>query len=116
MAINIIGLDRLLARLDNIAGNEAIMAGIQKSCLRVEGTAKEMCKKDTGFLAASIDHRLDAGSLSGTVYTNTEYAAAVEFGSIHGPAQPYMYPALQSNVDNISTDIMASVREAIRRL
>lgn len=116
MAINIIGLDRLLARLDNIAGNEAIMAGIQKGCLRVEASTKQNCPIDTGFLRASIDHRLDAGSLSGTVYTNTEYAAPVEFGSIHGPAQPYMYPALQSNVANISNDIMASVRESIGRL
>ena len=77
MATNIIGLDRLLARLDNIAGNEAVMAGIQKSSLRVEASAKEKCKKDTGFLAASIDHKLDAGSLSGTVGTNVEYAVYV---------------------------------------
>ena len=116
MAINIIGLDRLLARLDNIAGNEAVMQGIQKGCLRVEASAKQNCPINTGLLRASIDHRLDAGSLSGTVYTNVKYAAPVEFGSIHGPAQSFMYPALQSNVDNISTDIMASVREAIRRL
>lgn len=116
MGITIEGIPQLMRRLNNIAGNEAIMAGIQKSCLRVEASAKQNCPIDTGFLRASIDHRLDAGSLSGTVYTNTEYAAPVEFGSIHGPAQPYMYPALQSNVANISNDIMASVREAIRRL
>jgi len=116
MASNIIGLDSLLARLDNIASNEAIMKGIEKACLRVEASAKENCPVDTGLLRASIDHTLDASNLSGTVFTNIEYAPSVEFGSIHGGAQSFMYPALQSNVTNISSDIMASVKEAIGRL
>ena len=119
MGIEIRGISQLMRRLDRIsstATTDAVMAGIQKGCLRVEASAKENCPVDTGLLRASIDHKLDAGSLSGTVYTNTEYGPAVEFGSIHGPAQPYMYPALQSNVANISNDIMVSVREAIRRL
>ena len=120
MAINIIGLDRLLARLDNIAGNEAVMQGIQKGCLKVEASAKTNLTTNhsivTGLLRASIDHKLDNSSLSGVVFTNVEYAPFVEFGTVNQDAKPYLYPALQSNVANISNDIMVSVREAIRRL
>ena len=118
MAINIIGLDRLLAKLDNISREEAIMKGIEKGCLRVEASAKgnATASVDTGLLRASIEHRFNASNLSGEVFTNVEYAPFVEFGTVKQRAQPYMYPALQSNVTNISTDIMASVREAIGRL
>ena len=139
MAINIIGLDRLLARLDNIAGNEAVMKGIEKGALRVEAAAKENCKVDEGLLRASIDHKLAPETLSATVGTNLKYAAYVEFGTgVHATkgggrttpwvfkgsngkwhtttgqrAKPFMYPALVSNVDKIKADIIEAVRNEI---
>ena len=113
MASNIIGLDNLLKRLDKLAGNAAVMKGIEKACLRVEATAKENCPVDTGLLRASIDHKLDVTKLEGIVGTNLEYAAAVEFGSIKKGAQPYLYPALASNVDKIKADIIEAVRNEI---
>ena len=139
MAINIIGLDRLLARLDNIAGNEAVMKGIEKGCLKVEASAKELCKVDEGFLRASIDHRLDASTLSGKIFTNAEYAAYKEFGTgiyatkgggrqdawtfedkkgkwhttVGQKPQPFMYPALQSNIEKIKQDIIDAVKNEI---
>ena len=115
MAATIIGLDRLLARLENIAGNEAIMAGIQKGSLRVEASAKELCTVDTGYLRESIRHDLHAGSLSGTIGTNVEYAPYVEFGSSGKSPQAFLYPALASNVDKIKQDILQAIRSEIRR-
>lgn len=118
MASNIIGLDRLLARLDNIAGDNAVMKGIQKGALRVESTAKQNITDnesvDTGLLRASIDHKLNISTLSATVGTNVEYGKFVEFGTSKQPAKPYLYNALASNTDNIKTDIIEAVRNEIR--
>ena len=116
MASNVNGLDRLLKQLSNIAGNKAIMKGIQKGALRVESTAKENATPsvDTGLLRASIKHNLNPSTLSATVSTNVEYAAAMEFGTIKQPSKPYLYPALASNVDKIKADIIEAVRNEIR--
>jgi len=135
------GLESLLRRLDNIAGNEAVMKGIEKGCLRVETTAKENCPIDEGLLLASIDHKLDADKLEGTVGSNLEYAPYVEFGTgiyategggrndawsfedsrgewhttVGQEAQPFLYPALQSNIEKIKQDIIDAVKAEIGR-
>lgn len=115
MASNIIGLDSLLARLSKMAGDNAVMKGIEKGCLRVEADAKQNATDsvDTGLLRASIDHKLDLSTLSGTVFTNVEYAPFVEFGTINRSAQPFLYPALESNIENIKQDILEAVRAEI---
>jgi len=113
MAIN--GLDKLLKKLDRIAGNKAVMKGIEKGCLRVEATAKENASvyADTGLLMNSIDHKLYPVELKGTVGTNVEYAPAQEFGTSKMGAQPYLYPALASNMDKIKQDIIDAVKTEI---
>ena len=110
---NITGLDSLLRRLNRIAGNDAVNKGIEKGTLRVEATAKENSTVDTGMMRASIDHRLDSGSLSGTVFAGVNYAKFVEFGTSKQSAQPYLYPALASNVDKIKQDILQAIRNEI---
>ena len=117
MGIEINGIAQLMNRLNRIsstATTEAVMAGIEKGCLRVERDAKIKAPLDTGILRASITHKLDAGTLSGTVFTNIEYAAVQEFGGQHQDAQPYLYPALASNVDKIKADIIESLKNEIR--
>lgn len=111
----IIGLDNLLKRLDKLAGNAAVMKGIEKACLRVEASAKENATQsvDSGFLRASIDHKLIPAELKGTIGTNVEYGPYIEFGTSKQPAQPYLYPALASNVDKIKADIIEAVRNEI---
>lgn len=137
--VNIIGLDKLLKKLDRIAGNKAVMKGIEKGALRVEAAAKEKCPVDEGFLRASIQYKPDAGNLSATIGSNVEYAAYVEFGSgVHATkgggrttpwafkgsdgkwhtttgqrAQPFLYPALVSNIDKIKADIIEAIRNEI---
>ena len=111
---NIIGLDRLLQKLDKIAGDKAAMQGVEKGCLRVEAAAKELCAVDTGLLRASIQHELDSSSLSGTVSTNVEYAPYIEFGSRGKGAHAFMYPALANNLNSIKADIIESLKNEIR--
>jgi len=118
MSVEILGMKKLLKKLSLMGGNEAIMKGIEKGALRVEADAKRNATPsvDTNLLRGSITHKLKPNRLSATVGTNVEYAAFVEFGTVKQSAQPYLYPALQSNQDNISNDVMEAIRDSIRRL
>lgn len=51
-----------------------------------EGTAKKTAPVDTGQLRGSISHNVErkGKSITGTIYTNTEYAAHQEFGTRNG--------------------------------
>lgn len=58
----------------------------------VEGAAKTRAPVDTGRLRSSITHvSSDAGAIVGT---NTEYAAAQEFGTINQSGTPFLVPGL----------------------
>ena len=119
MGAEINGIAQLMKRLDKIsstATTKAVMAGVEKGCLRVERDAKENSPHDTGILRASITHKLDPSTLSATVGTNIEYAAVQELGGQHQSAHPYLYPALRDNKDNIKQDIAKALKEAIGRL
>jgi len=116
MGIEILGMNELLKKLSLMGGNKAIMKGIEKGALRVESDAKRNCPVDEGLLRASIDHKINNGTLSATVGSNLDYSKFLEFGTVKQRAQPYLYPALQSNQANISADVMEAIREDIRRL
>ena len=118
MGIEILGMNQLLKKLSLMGGNKAIMKGIEKGALRVEADAKRNATPsvDTNLLRGSITHKLKPSTLSAIVGTNVEYATFVEFGTVKQRAQPYLYPALQSNITLISEDIMSAIREDIGRL
>ena len=119
MGIEIQGIPQLMRRLNQMsstATTDAIMSGIEKGCLRVERDAKINCPVDTGILRASITHILDPSTLSATVGSNVEYAAAVELGTQYQGAKSYLYPAIRDNRDNIKQDIVSALQEALRGL
>ena len=68
---------------------------IQEAGINTEADAKQACPVDTGRLRASIKYT--PGEMECTVYTNVEYAAFVEWGTVHQQAQPYLYPAFENN-------------------
>jgi len=47
---------------------------------------------DTGVLVGSIQSKM-AGPMTGIIYTNTEYAPILEFGSVHMAPRPFFLPA-----------------------
>ena len=61
----------------------------------LEGEAKTRCPRKTGTLRGSITSKND--NETATVFTNTEYAPYVEYGTVRQSAQPYMRPAIDSN-------------------
>jgi HK97 gp10 family phage protein len=71
---------------------------LETIAVSIEAAAKRICPVDTGRLRGSITHEVNAspGKIEGRVGSNVEYAAYVELGTRHTPAQPYLRPALQA--------------------
>ena len=139
MSIN--GVESLLSKLDRLGVNseEVLYKSLQKQGELVKGQAKELCPKDTGDLKKSIrkSTKRYKGKIVARVYTNSDHAAYVEFGTGKRgeasntnsnvevtykqdwsgmEAQPYLYPALKNNEDRVMKNIKENLKEAIREV
>lgn len=123
------GLDRILARLDEMANADGVRQAMGQACALVEREAKQKAPKDTGELRRSITSEVTEsnGEIQGIVFTPLEYAPYVEYGTglfaeeggrIDVPwnyqddkgdwhstsgqrPQPFMRPALDENKEQI---------------
>lgn len=137
------GLESLLSKLNGLKNCvKELEKSIKLNTKFVQGEAKQLCPvaPDGGQLRNSIvtEFKKDSTSIRGIVKTNCEYAAYVEMGTgqrgENSPsppkydgeisyredwsgmdAQPYLYPALKNNEDEISENIRTDLRQAIRR-
>ncbi|MBB6716365.1 HK97-gp10 family putative phage morphogenesis protein [Clostridium gasigenes] len=144
MAVSqIVGLDKLMAKLTKLGGNVdlALEKGIKQATKQVQATAKELCPVDTNELRGSIvaSTKKDKSGTIGKVSTNCAHAVYMEFGtgqkgeaSPSPPkshkdvsyredwkgvkAQPYLYPALTSNKDNIQRILEHNIQGEISKL
>ena len=82
---SIIGVETLLKRLNSLGGNveETLYNSMVKQTKFVQGEAKELCPVDTGDLRESIkdNTRKYKNKIVGSIYTNSDHAAYVEFGT-----------------------------------
>lgn len=118
--------------------NDALISGVSKAALLVQGSAKNKAPVDSGALRQSI--RADKAKIQGenvtaTVSTNLEYAPYVEFGTGSrgqstntntevevsyrsdwrgNKAQPFLWPALRENRNNSIKIIREEVRKAVK--
>lgn len=83
---------------------------VRKAAFDVEAHAKTLVPVDTGALKASIQTE-QTGDMSAAVTAGMEYAPYVEYGTSHGPAQPYMTPA----ADAVRPGYMAAVKQLVER-
>lgn len=85
MGNSVVGLDNLLKKLSQLGGNveETLYKSIIKQGELVKGEAKLLCPVDTGDLRKSIYKKTkrSKGKIIGIVYTNSDHAAYVEFGT-----------------------------------
>lgn len=85
MGLKVIGLEKLLKKLELMNGNvnEALKQGILAGSLLVEKEAKLNVKTSTGVLRESINHELIEGekSIIGIIGTNVKYAPYIELGT-----------------------------------
>lgn len=142
MSIN--EVESLLSKLDRLGVNseEVLYKSLQKQGELVKSEAKTLCPVDSGDLRKSIrkSTKRYKGKIVSRVYTNSDHAAYVEFGTgMRGEAsntnsnvevaykqdwsgieaQPYLYPALKNNegriMKNIKEDLKKAIREVVRR-
>ena len=83
---NIVGLDNLFKKLENL--NVNVNSTLEKSVTKnmketVQAEAKLLCSVDIGDLRESIKVKTEVGdnSITGIVYTNNDHAPYVEFGT-----------------------------------
>lgn len=69
----------------------------------VDGAASLRSPVDTGNLRASITHQVNEREKSVQIGTPVEYAPYVELGTKRMKAQPYLTPAVESNLNRIET-------------
>lgn len=130
MNVEIVGADKLIAKLDKIANLETLTQAMKEATLFVEDVAREKAPKGDGTLIGSIESKVEVNGseVIGTVFTPLFYAPYVEFGTgLYAAAgdgrkdvpwrykddagnwhstkgmhpQPFMYPALHENEDVI---------------
>lgn len=77
--VEVKGLDKILAKIENIASGEEIGQRIGQACALVERAAKEKAPKDNGELRRSITSKVEG--TTGIVFTPLEYAPYVEYGT-----------------------------------
>lgn len=137
--ITVKNIDKLTLKLNAMATME-LRDTMTKAVTIVHGQAKSLAPVDTGNLAGSIRMKvkLKKDTLEGRVYTNTQYAPYVEFGTgvkgngsypydIDGlqlayheswggmKAQPYMYPALKQNEKVIKDLFKQGVKTKLKK-
>lgn len=79
------GLDELLAALSGLSGDikTSCKKGLERGAKKVQKNAKLLTPVDTGNLRNSIKTKSEStqDGAEAQVFTNTEYAAYVEFGT-----------------------------------
>lgn len=137
------GLDELLANLSGLGGNieSAVEKGLGRGAKKIQANAKLLTPVKTGALRNSIKSQVmnNGGIVEAKVYTNSEYAPYVEFGTgergmgsnIERPdgvsynpewkgqtAQPFMTPAFlhAKNSKEVEIEIENTVKKEIRKL
>ncbi len=77
--VKVEGLDKVLAKIEDIANEEEIVKRLGLACALVERAAKQLAPKDNGELRRSITSKVEG--LTGIVFTPLEYAPYVEYGT-----------------------------------
>ncbi len=119
MAVEIKGLESLMAKLDAMGGNvlDALDKAVRETALAAQADARDNAPVDTGALKGSISTEFDrnAESSTGTVYTNIEYGLYQEMGTVKMAAHPYMMPALNANKSTFEQLARKELETAIKR-
>ena len=119
MAVEIKGLDSLMAKLNAMGGNviDALGEAVATTGIIAQADARAFVAVDTGALKASISSDIDftATSVEATVFTNNPYSLYQEMGTVNMPAHPYMMPALNDNKSTFEYLAKRELNKAIRK-
>jgi HK97 gp10 family phage protein len=129
-SVSVVGVDKVQRRLSTLAKLHNTKRAIKWAAFGVSGTAKAIVPVDTGALRTSIHASVSETmtEIVGKVATSLEYAPYIEFGTgskggseaasklglafSEKPgqiAQPFLYPALKQNEQQIRSQIHAAL-------
>jgi len=127
MEIEILGLTELEEKLSNLEEklSEALDDALDEIAEKIRDDAEGFAPVDTGALRKTI--RIEkkgklkvsvvaggGGVINPKTGREVDYASYVEFGTSRMSPQPYMQPALEKNMNEISKIIKRKILEAIR--
>lgn len=121
MAVQIKGMDKLIAKLNALGGNtmDALARAVERTTESAKSSAQANIHNVTGDLGRSIDFNSgvvrDDKKVVGTVAANMPYAAHLEFGTYKMSPHPYMMPALNENKPVFEKQAKTELENAIRR-
>ena len=93
---------------------EQVHKSLLKSAYKVESKAKSLTPVDTGRLRGSIttDDNSTEGSIE--IGTDVEYAPYVEYGTTKQAEQPFLNPALNSEIPKILTEVNSAIQRGAK--
>ena len=112
--------DKLQAMSKELS-EQAVVRALTAGALLIENDAKANAPYKTGTLRRSI-HTEQGDGMEVIVGTDLDYAARVEFGfmqadslgrNYHQPAQPYLRPAWDDNIDRAMEEIGVALAELL---
>lgn len=113
MVIKVINLHKCIKKFGDISGID-VMPVIKEGTREVQRTARDIVPVDTGTLKRSIHTQMYPKQNAGIVYTTTEYASYVEFGTSRMRAQPYMTPAMNAHRKEIKQNMVSFLKTKLR--
>lgn len=95
---------------------EQVHKSLLKSAYKVESKAKSLTPVDTGRLRSSIttDDNSTEGSIEIEIGTDVEYAPYVEYGTTKQAEQPFLNPALNSEIPKILTEVSSAIQRGAK--
>ena len=121
MAVEIKGLNSLMAKLNAMGGNvlDALGKAVEHTTQVAISDAEVNAPVDTGMLKQSIVHGSDVvyntDSVTGIVGTSAYYAIYQELGTVKMAAHPFLMPALNANKSTFEYLAKRELQKAIRK-
>ncbi|MEM2351651.1 MAG: HK97 gp10 family phage protein [Thermoproteota archaeon] len=126
MSVDIVGSAELMAKIESLSGrlNELSDEALAELAERIVEDAKALCPVDTGSLRRSIRWERDSsggvviaagggGIINPRTKREVDYAAYVEFGTSRAPAQPFLQPAIEQNIQVLEAILGGKIEEAV---
>lgn len=94
-----------------LEGSKSGIIYIRRGVSHQASAPGEAPASDTGRLVGSIDTEYDLSNNIARITASAEYAAPLEFGTLHMAPRPFMRPALDNKREEVVTIIAGEISE-----